>query len=221
MGSAASVNRPTLPLIAIGIGIVLALAWPLSRLSEALTARSVAGLTPAPFATIDSPAPGAGIDAVAVLQGRVAHETIRAPIWLVSSRAGAAWRAEAPIATGTGTWEHKVYLWGRKGTQARLALIAAEIPLHNELKRQLERQRDERPPCEPSPLEPVETFGPRGRWIEECYRRASLGDGRYPPLPEGARLVTSVDVVTTGRDADWELDGPAAKGFGLVRRPLR
>jgi hypothetical protein len=158
---------------------------------------------------------------VVVLKGRVAHETIRAPIWLLSSRAGEAWRSEAPIATATGTWQHEVYLWGRKGTRVRLALVAAEIPLHNELKRQLEHRRDEGPPCARSPLEPVETFGPDGNRVEACYRRASLGDGRYPPLPEGARLVTSIDVVTTGRDSNGDVDGAAPMGFGFLKRPLR
>ena len=192
-------DRRTLPLIAISVGLLLAVAWPLTRLASFLIARSVTNLTPAPFATIDAPAPNAAVNDTIVLKGRVAHETIRAPLWLLSSRADKAWRPEAPIPTATGEWQREVYLWGRKGMQYRLAIIAAEIPLHNELKRQVERQRDEHSPCW---LAPTEEGGGRGQAMQRCYREAPLGDGRYPPLPEGARLVTSVDVVTTGRDAN-------------------
>ena len=168
----------------VGVAVVVLAAWPLSKLSTALAGRSLAKLTPAPVATIDEPATDAYVTHQLAVKGRAVHETIRAPLWLLSSEAGDPWRPEGQIATGSGTWQHNVWLTARKGTRYRLAVIAAEIPLHNELQHPKPRE-------EPLWMRDQESrAAAAARW-----RTSSLGDGTYPPLPAGARLVTSVDVV--------------------------
>jgi hypothetical protein len=178
----------------LGVVAVVAAAWPLSKLSSALAARSLAKLTPAPVATIDEPAPNAAVVGLAqTIKGRVVHETIRAPLWLLMSEAGDAWQAEGQIATGSGAWQREVWLPGRKGTRYRLAVVAAEIPLHNDL--QHPKKKEEPPWMRDSELAREASWRAAERWWT-----APLGDGTYPPLPEGARLVTSVDVVQSQDD---------------------
>ena len=162
--------------------------------------RSLAKLTPAPFATIDAPAANTTVAAMLTLNGRVTHETIRAPLWLLSSEAGREWRPEGAIATGSGAWQKQIFLNSREGTHYRLALVAAEIPLHYRLKDQLYAR--EHPPWWPPPC--------WRNWQEEgggarCPEMP-LGDGKtYPPLPEGANLVTFADVTIGHRDDLIEL----------------
>jgi hypothetical protein len=172
----------------LGVGVVVLAAWPLSKLSSALAARSLAKLTPAPVATIDEPAANAAVESYLTIKGRAVHETIRAPLWLLSSEAGHAWHPEGPIATGSGAWEQHVWLGGREGTRYRFAVIAAEMPLHNDL---------QHPKKTPEPLWMRDSELAREANMAAAARRwtTPLGDGTYPPLPEGARLVTSVDVV--------------------------
>ena len=173
----------------LGVGVVVLAAWPLSKLSSALAARSLAKLTPAPVATIDEPAPNAAVVGYDLnVKGRAVHETIRAPLWLLSSEAGHAWHPEGPIATGSGAWQQRVWLTARKGTRYRFAVIAAEMPLHNDL---------QHPQKTPEPLWMRDRELAREANMAAAARRSTtpLGDGTYPPLPEGARLVTSVDVV--------------------------
>jgi hypothetical protein len=173
----------------VGVGAAVLAAWPLSKLSSALAERSAAKLTPAPVATIDEPAMGAAVaSSELTVKGRAVHETIRAPLWLLSSEAGGAWQAEGQIATGSGTWQRSVWLGGRKGTRHRLAVVAAEIPLHNDLQHPKKQE------------EPIWMRDRQLAWEARMaaarhWWTAPLGDGTYPPLPEGARLVTSVDVV--------------------------
>jgi hypothetical protein len=158
-------------------------AWPLQRLSALLAAHSLARMTPAaPVATIDEPAMDATVGAVLVAKGRAVHETIRAPLWLLSSRAGSKWQPEGPIATGAGTWTRTIWLRGPAGTHHRLAVVAAEIPLHRQFEEQV-AQAPWTPPC--WWLEGQDACRGRG------WRNADLGDGRtYPALPDGATLVT-------------------------------
>jgi len=168
----------------VGVAVAVLAAWPLSKLSTALAGRSLAKLTPAPVATIDEPAANAAVENYLTIKGRAVHETIRSPLWLLSSEAGDAWHPEGPIATGSGAWEQHVWLGGRKGTRYRFAVVAAELPLHNEL-------QHPKPKEEPLWMRDQESrAAAAARW-----RTSSLGDGSYPPLPAGARLVTSVDVV--------------------------
>jgi hypothetical protein len=173
----------------------LGLGWPLARLASSLAARSLARLTPVPFATIDSPSPNAAVGVLVTVKGRVVHETIRAPLWLFVSEAGRAWEPQAPLDTSSDFWQQEVELFGRKGTRYRLAVAAVELPLQNELRRRLA----ERP------------FPP---WMHDlewrlqerhARRTAPLGDGSYPPLDDGAHIVTSVDVVvgTDRYSASW------------------
>jgi hypothetical protein len=169
-------------------------AWQLTRLSSWLGARSLARLTPPPFATIDQPTPSARIGSFVVVKGRVAHETVRAPLWLVVSEGGRAWKPEGQIETAAGTWRRRVRLPGRVGMHYRLAVVAAEIPLHRQFNEQLARP-PWRPPC---------------WWLEEkggcagerrAWREADTGDGRtYPPLPEGAARIAFADLVVSHRD---------------------
>ena len=172
----------------VGVAVVVLAAWPLSKLSTALAGRSLAKLTPAPVATIDEPAANAAVENYLTIKGRAVHETIRSPLWLLSSEAGDAWHPEGPIATGSGAWEQHVWLGGRKGTRYRFAVIAAEMTLHNDL---------QYPKKTPEPLWMRDSeLAREARWrAAERWWTAPLGDSTYPPLPEGARLVTSVDVV--------------------------
>ena len=173
----------------VGVAVAVLAAWPLSKLSTALAGRSLAKLTPAPVATIDEPAANAAVENYLTIKGRAVHETIRSPLWLLSSEAGDAWHPEGPIATGSGAWEQHVWLGGRKGTRYRFAVVAAELPLHNEL-------QHPKPKEEPLWMRDQESrAAAAARW-----RTSSLGDGSYPPLPAGARLVTSVDVVQSRKD---------------------
>ena len=90
----------------------------------------------------------------------------------------------------------------------RLVVVAAEMPLHNTFTEKLAHP-------EPPPLwmrDQESRFAAAAHW-----KTAPLGDGRYPPLPAGTRLVTSVDVVM-GQNEVIELPmllPPRA------RRPLR
>lgn len=182
----------------LGVGAAVLAASQLMKVSSALVARSVAKMTPAPFARIDEPAAGARVGAFVVVKGRVAHETVRAPLWLVVSEGGHDWKPEAPIETGSGRWQERVLLPGRVGMHYRLAVIAAEIPLHRQLGEQLAHPRW-LPPC---------------WWLEEqgscaaqrrAWREADTGDGKtYPPLPDGAALVTSADVIVAHRHDEVE-----------------
>jgi len=92
------------------VAAVLA-AWPLQKLSFALAQRSIEKSAPPPAATIDEPAPGAGVGAEVTVKGTAVHETIRGWLWLLSSAeeeggpAGRAWRAQlewerAPLGDG-------------------------------------------------------------------------------------------------------------------------
>ena len=168
----------------LGVGAAVLAAPQLMKLSAALVARSVAKMTPAPVATIEHPRAGATIGADVVVEGTAVHETIRAPLWLLSSEGGRDWRPEGELATGTGAWRRQIYLRARKGTRVRLAVVAAEIPLHNAFKKELAH-----PDGPPWMLEPEWRAIAHERWMT-----ANLGDA-YPPLPGDARLVGSVDVV--------------------------
>jgi len=182
----------------LGVGVVVLAAWPLSKLSSALAARSLAKLTPAPVATIDEPAPNAAVVGYDLnVKGRAVHETIRAPLWLLSSEAGQAWHPEGPIATGSGSWQRSLWLHGRKGTRYRLAVVAAEMPLHNDL---------QHPKAEKEPIwmRNWELAREAHMRAAERWRTAPLGDGTYPPLPQGAHLVTSVDVVQSQPDPPYQ-----------------
>ena len=182
----------------LGVGAAVLAAPQLMKLSAALVARSVAKMTPAPFATIDEPAAGARVGAFVVVKGRVAHETVRAPLWLLVSEGGDEWKPEAPIETASGSWRKRVLLPGRVGMHYRLAVIAAEISLHRQLGEQLAHPRWT-PPC---------------WWLEEkggcagsirAWREADTGDGKtYPQLPGGAALVTFADVVVSHRRDEIE-----------------
>jgi len=168
----------------LGVGAVVLAAWPLSKLSSALAARSLAKLTPAPVATIDVPATSDATNGELLVEGTAVHETIRAPLWLLSSDGGP-WEPEGPIATATGAWQQQVWLRGKQGTRYRLSVVAAELPLHDRYKRLLadvERSRRRHMYAdEPGPV----------WWL----RRATLTDLRLPPLPDGATAIASVDVV--------------------------
>ena len=169
-------------------------AWHLTKLSGWLGARSRAGLTPAPFATIDEPARDARVGSFVVVKGRVVHETVRAPLWLVVSEGGRDWRPEGPIATGSGNWQRRVLLPGHVGMHYRLAVIAAEIPLHRQFGERLAH-----PPWTPPCWWREEKGGCAGE--RQAWRTADPGDGRtYPALPEGAALVTFADLVVSHRD---------------------
>jgi hypothetical protein len=195
-------TRRTLGWTALALGVGVAAAWPLSKLASTLADRSLRRLTPKPWATIDVPSPGAGVTCFNVVKGRVAHETIRAPLWLLVSRAGRAWEAQGAINSSSDTWSHEVRLLGRKGTRHLLALIAAELPLATQLKAQVEgRPREEYMQWLRRRTEWGEAGAGFGTFEAAAYANAPLGDGNYPPLPGGASLVASVEVVI-GRETD-------------------
>jgi hypothetical protein len=188
---------------ALAIGVGVGAAWPLTKLASMLADRSLRRLTPKPILTIDAPAPDARIECLfTIIKGRVVHETIRAPLWLLISRAGGAWEPQGPVNSSSGEWSHKVRLLGREGTRHRLAVIAAELSLANALKAQVEeRPREEFMNWLRRRTEWGEAGVGFGTFEAAAYAKAPLGDGSYPPLPRGASPVASVDVVI-GRDTD-------------------
>jgi hypothetical protein len=181
-----------------GVAAAVLAAWPLSKLSLALAERSLAKSAPAPVATIDEPAANAAVGVEVTVKGRAVHETIRGWLWLLSSEAGGEWKPEGgPIATGAGTWQKLIFMSGRKGMHYRLAVIAAEIPLHERLKEKL-RALESPPPWHLYRFQ--EEGGGRGIRDWENWEHAPLGDGKtYPPLPDGAALVTVADIVAGDR----------------------
>jgi hypothetical protein len=103
---------------------------------------------------------------------------------------------------------------GRKGMHYRLAVVAAQTPLHERLTEQLHAL--EKPP--PWHLYRFQEEG-GGRGIRDWFNweHAPLGDGKtYPPLPDGAALVTVADVVAGDRVNPFS--GPAEMGKSSVRR---
>jgi len=168
----------------VGVGAVVLAAWGLTNVSAALAQRSLAKLTPAPVATIQQPRAGAVVGAEVVVEGTAVHETIRAPLWLLSSEGGRDWQPEGEIATGSGRWRDEIWLSARKGTHVRLAVVAAELPLHNAFK-----AHKRNPDGAPWMLDPDWRASLHERWMT-----ASLAEA-YPPLPAAARVVTFVDVV--------------------------
>jgi hypothetical protein len=155
-----------------GVAAAVLAAWPLQRLSQALVARSLVRSAPAPVATIDEPAPNAAVGVEVTVKGRAVHETIRGWLWLLSSEAGKEWKpVGGPIATGAGTWQKQVVMSGREGMHYRLAVIAAQIPLHERLKEQLHAL--ENPP--PWFLYRYEEEG--GAWARPRCRRAARPSG--------------------------------------------
>jgi hypothetical protein len=145
-----------------------------------------------------------------VVKGRVVHETIRAPLWLLVSRAGRAWEPQGPVNSSSAEWSDQVRLLGREGTRHRLAVVAAELSLVTELKAQVERRpREEYMAWLIRRTEWGEAGVGFGAFEAAIDAKAPLGDGTYPPLPAGASLVASVDVVV-GRETDpcEDLRGP-------------
>jgi hypothetical protein len=182
-------RRRSVILTVLWLGVALFAIWPASRLASYLAARSLARLAPEPFATIDRPAANARVGHELVVAGRVVHETIRAPLWLLVSRAGAAWEPEGAIETASGAWERAMWLGGRKGTNYRLVVVAAPHPLpasFAQAQEELEKERWRHQLL----LQQNEEAGGRRPW-----EAAPLGDGTYPPLPANARLVAALDVV--------------------------
>ena len=168
----------------VGVGAAVLAAWGLTKVSAALAERSLARMTPEPVATIDQPRAGAVVGEEVVVEGTAVHETIRAPLWLLSSEGGRDWEPEGEIATGSGTWREEIWLTARKGTHVRLAVVAAELPLHNAFKQQ--KLSPDRTPW---------MFDPEWRRaLHERWLTASVAEP-YPPLPAAARVVTFVDVV--------------------------
>jgi hypothetical protein len=193
-------------------GVVAAVlaAWPLQKLSLALAQRSIEKSAPAPVATIDEPAPGAGVGAEVTVEGTAVHETIRGWLWLLSSAGGREWKPEGPIATGSGAWQRKILLDGRKGMHVRLAVIAAGAPLNDQLKQRVYEL--EHPPNRRLYDAYEEQGGAVGRaWRRRLdWEQAPLGDGKtYPPLPAGAALVTSADVTITRPNSMMEVPLPS------------
>ncbi len=174
---------------ALWLGVAVALGWPITRLASWLAARSLARLTPAPFATIDSPAANASVPAEVIVAGHAAHETIRAPLWLLVSEAGGPWEPQAAVNTSGSTWRQAIRLTSRNGTHCRLVIAAVELPLQNELRRRVAKRS-----------EPAWYWSSPEGWEQSVvamrgWKTAPLGGGSYPALPAGARLVASVDVV--------------------------
>ena len=168
----------------MGVGAAVLAAWGLNKVSAALAQRSLAKMTRVPVATIDKPRAGAVVGAQVVVEGTAVHETINAPLWLLSSEGGRDWQPEGEIATGSGSWRKEIWLLARKGTHVRLIVVAAELPLHNAFK-----AHKRNPDGAPWMLDPEWRAHARERWMT-----ASLSGGD-PPLPGDARLVASVDVV--------------------------
>lgn len=187
---------------ALAIGVGIAVAWPLTKLASMLADRSLRRLTPKPVVTIDVPAPDARVACLTVVKGRVVHETIRAPLWLLVSRAGKAWEPQGAVNSSSAEWSREVRLLGRKGTRHRLVVIAAELPLATALKdRMAGRPHEEYLAWLRRRTEWGEAGVGIGAFNAMAYATAPLGDGTYPPLPRGASLVASVDVVI-GRETD-------------------
>jgi hypothetical protein len=195
-----------------GVAAAVLAAWPLQRLSQALVARSLAKSAPAPVATIDEPAPNSAVTVEVTVKGRAVHETISGWLWLLKSEAGGEWKPEGgPIATGAGTWRRQVVMSGRKGMHYRLAVVAAQAPLNERLKEQLHALQN--PPLRFLDRYEEEGAGWGRAWhARDNWAHAPLGDGKtYPPLPDGAALVTSADVVAGDRENPFSPPGPMSK----------
>jgi hypothetical protein len=169
----------------LALAVAAALAWPLAGLASRLAARHLAGLVPAPIATIDAPAPNARVPSEIEVQGRAVHETIDHPLWMIVSEGDRDWEPEAPIDTAQGVWQRSVWLGSRKGTHCRIAIVDVPLSVQDDLRRQVE-ERQKRPPS---------WWFPEREMIEaRSWSERSLGYGHYPPLPEGTTLVAFVDV---------------------------
>jgi hypothetical protein len=194
-------------------GVVAAVlaAWQLQKLSFALTMRTLAKQAPAPVATIDTPAANAEVGFEITVEGRAVHETIRGWLWLLTSEAGHGWRPEGPIATGAGSWRQQVLLNGRKGMHYRFAVVAGDAALNDKLKKQLYDQEHPLPWSWVHGDEQVR--GGMREWLD--WRQAPLGDGKtYPPLPEGAALVTFADVTIARPDPMMDVPPPFPFSIG-------
>jgi hypothetical protein len=201
-------------------GVVAAVlaAWQLQKLSFALAMRTLAKQRPAPVATIDAPAANAEVGFEITVKGRAAHGTIRGWLWLLSSEAGRDWRPEGPIATGAGSWQKQILLDGRKGMHYRLAIVTAEAALHDKLKERL--YAIEHPPLWRL-YDSEEQVGHGLRALLD-WKNAALGDGKtYPPLPDGAVLVTSADVTIARPNPAMDARVPSMEivsASGRIRR---
>jgi hypothetical protein len=168
-----------------------ALAWPVAR-----------WLWPTPVGTIDSPAPGTGVDGCMIAQGRVVPGTIRGPLWLITEN-GQGWRPVEKLDPARGRWQARICMDGFRGDKNGFALIVADGPLDERFVDKLRRMRSDDDDEIPEWLtrHAPEQQGGRGRRHQ---------DGS---VPAGAKLIALTQVTRLdgmdlpymgpARDLDW------------------
>jgi hypothetical protein len=143
---------------------------------------------PAPVATIDSPAMHGQVGRCFVARGSLDPKTIWRPLWLIRGEAGKRWREIGRVDTAQTTWAGRICLDGEPGAEHRLALVVADASLDAEFSRLVH-------PDEETEREIPEWLKPK-----KCGDQGGCGRPHCcPPLPEGATLVTAVDVTGPGR----------------------
>jgi hypothetical protein len=142
-----------------------------------------------PVATIEEPRADSTVARCFVAGGHVVPESIRRPLWLIKAEAGDGWREVGQIYVPPGTWGSRVCVNNPAAATVRLALILADDRLDTVLNRIVPEPRNQAAEEIPAWLKRHSDMGQQGG---RGHR------GGFVPLPDGATLVTSLDVHVAG-----------------------